>query len=141
MDFIDHFAKEIFKKSKFHKIALTHLLTNLGEICSRDWQFKLNCDSRFQRAFTGVTFIKVKCTNFLYDRHFGSFYHVHVTRENLPKWRLHKKIVRLMLMKLTLACSCVLKEITLVGSNHGNYFENATACSKRELKTRVAALL
>jgi len=25
------------------------------------------------------------------------------------------------------ACECVFKEITLVGSNQGNYFENATA--------------
>ncbi len=26
------------------------------------------------------------------------------------------------------ACHCVFKEITLVDSNQGNYFENATAC-------------
>jgi len=31
--------------------------------------------------------------------------------------------------------------ITFVGSNQGNYFENATACSKRTLKTRVATQL
>jgi len=35
----------------------------------------------------------------------------------------------------------VFKEITLVGSNQGNYFENATACSKRTLKTTVATQL
>jgi len=29
----------------------------------------------------------------------------------------------------------------LVGSNQGNYFENATACSKRTLKTTVATQL
>jgi hypothetical protein len=39
------------------------------------------------------------------------------------------------------ACGCVFKEITLVGSNQGNYFENATTCSKRMLKTRVATQL
>jgi hypothetical protein len=39
------------------------------------------------------------------------------------------------------ACGCVFKEITLVGSNQGNYFENATACSKRSLKTTVATQL
>jgi len=33
------------------------------------------------------------------------------------------------------ACGCVFKEITLVGSNQGNYFENAT------LKTTVATQL
>jgi len=38
-------------------------------------------------------------------------------------------------------CSCVFKEITLVDSNQGNYIENATACSKRTLKTRVATQL
>jgi len=36
---------------------------------------------------------------------------------------------------------CVFKEITLVGSNQGNFFENATACSKRMLKTTVATQL
>jgi len=39
------------------------------------------------------------------------------------------------------ACSCVIKVFTLVGSNQGNYFENATACSKRTLKTTVATQL
>jgi len=39
------------------------------------------------------------------------------------------------------ACGCVFKEITLIGSNQGNYFENATACSKRTLKTTVATQL
>jgi len=32
------------------------------------------------------------------------------------------------------ACGSVFQVITLVGSNQGNYFENATACSKRMLK-------
>ncbi len=39
------------------------------------------------------------------------------------------------------AYSCVFKEITLVGSNQGNYFENENACSKRTLKTTVATQL
>jgi len=39
------------------------------------------------------------------------------------------------------ACSCIFKVITLVGSNQGNFFENATTCSKRMLKTRVATQL
>jgi hypothetical protein len=39
------------------------------------------------------------------------------------------------------ACGCVFKEITLVGSKQVNYFENATACSKRMLKTTVATQL
>ncbi len=44
-------------------------------------------------------------------------------------------------MQAFTACSCVFKEITLVGSIQGNYFENATACSKRTLKTTVATQL
>jgi len=39
------------------------------------------------------------------------------------------------------ACGCVFKEITWVGSNQGNYFENVTACSKRTMKTTVATQL
>jgi hypothetical protein len=39
------------------------------------------------------------------------------------------------------ACGCDFKEITLVGSNQGNYFENENACSKRKLKTTVATQL
>ena len=39
------------------------------------------------------------------------------------------------------ACCCVFEEITLVGSNLLNYFENAKACSKYTLKTRVATRL
>jgi len=39
------------------------------------------------------------------------------------------------------ACICVFKEITFVGSNHRNYFENANACSKRTLRTTVATQL
>jgi hypothetical protein len=39
------------------------------------------------------------------------------------------------------ACGCVFKEITLVGANQGNYFENATACSKRMRKTLVTTQL
>ncbi len=39
------------------------------------------------------------------------------------------------------AYGCVFKEITLVGSNQDTYFENASACSKRTLKTTVASQL
>jgi len=39
------------------------------------------------------------------------------------------------------ACGCVFKEITLVGSNQCNYFKDATAYSKRTLKTTVATQL
>ncbi len=39
------------------------------------------------------------------------------------------------------ACGLVFKEIMLVGSNQGNYFENATAFSKCTLKIPVAIQL
>jgi len=39
------------------------------------------------------------------------------------------------------ACSCVVKVITFIGSNQGNYIENATGCCKRTLKTAVATQL
>jgi len=38
-------------------------------------------------------------------------------------------------------CVWIFKVITLVGSSHGNYFENAIACSKLTLKTTVATQL
>jgi len=49
----------------------------------------------------GVNFINILHTIFLYERHFGSFFYVHVNREKLPKQRLSEKFVRKMLMKLT----------------------------------------
>jgi hypothetical protein len=39
------------------------------------------------------------------------------------------------------ACSCVFEVITLISASQRNYFENATACSKRTLKMPVATQL
>ncbi len=39
------------------------------------------------------------------------------------------------------ACVCIFKLFTFVVSKQGKYFENATACSKRTLKTTVATQL
>jgi len=49
----------------------------------------------------GSGFINVKRTNFLYERCFGSFYYVHVTRKKLPKQCSYEKFAPLTLMKLT----------------------------------------
>ncbi len=49
----------------------------------------------------GVNFINVESKKKLYDRHFGSFYYIHVTGEKLPKQYSYKKFVLLTLMKLT----------------------------------------
>jgi len=39
------------------------------------------------------------------------------------------------------SCICIFKVITLACSSQRNYFENATACFKRTLKTTVATQL
>jgi len=52
--------------------------------------------------FLGVNFINILRTNFLYERLFGSFFYVHVTREKLPKQHLDKKFLIKMLMKLAI---------------------------------------
>jgi len=50
----------------------------------------------------GVNFINILRTNFSYERRFGSFSYVHVTREKLPKQCSFEKFVCKMLMKLTI---------------------------------------
>jgi hypothetical protein len=50
---------------------------------------------------TGVNFLNVKRTNFLYKCFFWSFYYLHVTREKLPKQRSYEKFAPIMLLKLT----------------------------------------
>jgi len=52
-----------------------------------------------------------------------------------------KAALRQSFSALFTACSCVFKVITLIGSNQGNFFENATTCSKRMRKTLVATQL
>ncbi len=42
-----------------------------------------------------------------------------------------KAALRLSFQYAFTACSCVFKEITLICANQRNYFEDATACSKR----------
>jgi len=49
-------------------------------------------DLEKQRCFSGVNFINIKRTIFLYECHFGSFYYVHVTRKKLPKPTIVQKI-------------------------------------------------
>ncbi len=50
---------------------------------------------------SGVNFINILCTIFLYECRLGSFFYLHVTREMLQKWRLYKKHAHITLMKLT----------------------------------------
>ncbi len=42
------------------------------------------CGGGFEMT-AGVNFINILCTNFLYERHFGSFFYVHVNRKKLSK--------------------------------------------------------
>ncbi len=48
----------------------------------------------------GVNFTNILSTHFSYERCFGSFFYVYVTRGKLPKRHTHEKFVRNMLMKL-----------------------------------------
>jgi len=66
--------------------------------------FETYCNIRKNAHIKQFNFINVKRTNFLYERGFGSFYYVHVTRKKLPKWRSYRKHECLMLMKLTAGC-------------------------------------
>jgi len=50
----------------------------------------------------GIIFINILRDNFLFERHFSSFFYIHVTREKLPKQCSYKKFVCKMLMKLTI---------------------------------------
>jgi hypothetical protein len=70
-----------------------------------------------QRLLTGIAFIKVS----------GNL---------LLKLRCDSRFQRAFT-----AWSCVFKVFTLIGSNQGNYFENATTYSKRMRKTLVATQL
>jgi hypothetical protein len=74
---------------------------------------------------------------------FKLYYGFSLTRKgNLIKVRsVHKAACDERFTHAFTACERVFKEITLVGSHQGNYFEYATACSKRILKTTVATQL
>jgi hypothetical protein len=115
-------------------------------------QVKLSCDSHFQNAFTVCSCIFTVIT--LVRANQRNFFENATTCSK----RMRKMLVanaalndRISTIKLHCderfithaftACSCVFKEITLVVSNQGNYFENASACSKRTLKTTVATQL
>ncbi len=49
----------------------------------------------------GVNFINILRTKLKYEHLFGSFFHIHVTREKLRKQHMYEKFVCKMLMKLT----------------------------------------
>jgi len=55
---------------------------------------------------TAVNFINILRTNVSYQRLFGSFFYVNVTREKLPKLCSYEKCVRILLMKLTPGLPC-----------------------------------
>jgi len=79
----------------FYELLIHKSSQNLWQFYKFAWWFFVNFDP------AGVNFINVKHTNFSYERRYGSFYYVHVTREKLPKWRSYEKFVCLTLMKLT----------------------------------------
>jgi len=80
----------------------------------------------FFESPTGVNFINVKCTNFLYECCFNSFYNVHDTIKKLQKQRSYEKFARLTLMKLTAVLQYTTKQsrtwidfVSAVGGNGG----------------------
>ena len=64
-----------------------------------------------------VNCINVKCTNYSYERCFGSFYYVRVTREKPLERRWYEKRAQLSLMKLTPGC---VSDITNFGEELGH---------------------
>jgi len=73
--------------------------------------------------------------------------HTHTQRQGIQRWfeatacRKYREIklrCDSRFQRAFTACSCVFKVITLIRANQRNYFENATACNKRTLKTLVA---
>ncbi len=76
-----------------------------GEIDGRWWK-ELNYKGRTNTL--GLYFINVKCTSFLYKRHFGSFFWLFVDIVKAAEMTFIHKRARIMLMKLT-AGNCILK--------------------------------
>jgi len=85
-------------------ISVTNGLAQYWKYLGKTWSCKMECST-----WTGlssdltpaVNFINVILTHFSYERRFGSFYYLHVTRKKLPKQCWHEKFVRIMLMKVT----------------------------------------
>jgi len=127
--------------------TLNVIFTNLGTGCIQ------NAHKTLMKLSVGLSFIRgIKILRF------WLLNILKIWEKFKLKWEFHKKEANRILyfssdfissLKLRCderfthaftACGCVFKEITLVGSNQGNFFENATACSKRTLKTTVANL-
>ncbi len=91
---------------------------------------RFTCQFLYKLHFTVLNFM------LFYDNNvFWTFYFLHVYLIILTslKLRCDERFTHAFT-----ACGCVFKDITFVWANQGNYFENATTCSKRTLKTTVA---
>jgi len=66
---------------------------------------------------------------------------LHITFKSLQAVRTFKLSCDSRFQRAFTACSCGFKVITLVRAHQRNFFENATACSKRMRKTLVATQL
>ncbi len=60
-----------------------HISPSIEEKSEQKFRCNL-CDTEYKTK-SGVNFINILRANFLYKRHFGSFFYVHITREKLPK--------------------------------------------------------
>jgi len=82
-------AHSFFLISQF-KVSVSQLLKSKILHC---WDFRKGFYSPNCWIITRcVNFINILRTNFLYKRHFGSFFYVYVTREKLLKQHSYKKI-------------------------------------------------
>jgi len=136
-------TKVITLKNQLH--AVNKRWKRLLQLSFKEMFLKLCCDERFTNAFTarGCVFNKIRWLD--QTKVITWKTQLHAVNEHWK--RLSQLSLKEMLLKLCcderfthafFACGSVFKEITLVGSNQGNYFENATACSKRMRKTTVA---
>ncbi len=88
---------------------------------------------------TGVNFINILFTNFLYERHFSSFFYVHLTREKLPKQNSYKIFLHKMLRKFTTIVNFI--NILLTNSSYERRFGSFHVTREDNICTKNARLV
>jgi hypothetical protein len=93
------FTYKFFVRTLFRQ--LFPCTCNKKKAAKKRLSYEKRVHKRLMKLTTGIDVINILHTNFSYERCFGSFFHVHVTRKKLPKNDFHtKKCVRKRLMKL-----------------------------------------
>ena len=77
----------------------------VGQVTSDNYDllptFSFELCQWFYDSTAGLNFINIIFARFLYERCFGSFFYVHVTRKSCQNRRSNEKHLRITLMKLT----------------------------------------